>query len=49
MADGDWGWRKRAEMSAEDDHEAPAGLYKNFLMKKGRGYKHRPNYGYLYL
>ena len=47
MADSDWGWRKRGEISEEDDHEGPVGLYANYLMKKGRGYKHRPNYGYL--
>jgi len=47
MADSDWGWKKRGAISAdEDDHEGPNSLYHNYLMKKGRGYKHRPNYGY---
>lgn len=46
MADTDWGWRKRAALSNEDDHERPNGLYHNYLMKKARGYKHRPYYGY---
>ena len=46
MADTDWGWKKRGVMSDEDDHEGPSSLYHNYLMKKARGYKHRPNYGY---
>ena len=46
MADTDWGWKKRGELTSEDDHEGPTSLYHNYLMKKGRGYKHRPNYGY---
>jgi len=46
MADTDWGWKKRGVMSDEDDHEVPSSLYHNYLMKKARGYKHRPNYGY---
>ena len=46
MADSDWGWKKRGIMSDEDDHEVPSSLYHNYLMKKARGYKHRPNYGY---
>jgi len=46
MADTDWGWKKRGIMSDEDDHEVPSSLYHNYLMKKARGYKHRPNYGY---
>ena len=47
MADTDWGWKKRGALSDEDDHERPNGLYHNYLMKKARGYKHRPYYGYL--
>ena len=47
MADTDWGWKKRAALSEEDDHERPNGLYHNYLMKKARGYKHRPYYGYI--
>jgi len=46
MADTDWGWKKRGELTSKDDHEGPTSLYHNYLMKKGRGYKHRPNYGY---
>ena len=47
MADTDWGWKKRAALTDEDDHEQPSGMYHNYLMKKARGYKHRPYYGYL--
>lgn len=47
MADSDWGWKKRGAISTEeDDHDRPTSLYHNYLMKKARGYKHRPNYGY---
>jgi len=46
MADTDWGWKKRAALTDEDDHEQPSGMYHNYLMKKARGYKHRPYYGY---
>merc|ERR1712226_1761168 len=47
MADTDWGWKKRAELTNEDDHERPISLYQNYLKKKARGgYKHRPYYGY---
>ena len=48
MADTDWGWKKRAELTNEDDHERPISLYQNYLKKKARGgYKHRPYYGYV--
>ena len=48
MADTDWGWKKRAELTNEDDHERPLSLYQNYLKKKARGgYKHRPYYGYV--
>ena len=46
MADTDWGWKKRAALTDGDDHEQPSGMYHNYLMKKARGYKHRPYYGY---
>ena len=43
MGDADWGWRKRGDLSEDDDHEIPSSLYENYLRKRYRnsGYKHR--------